>query len=115
QFGQEVANRVEDGVVTAARAPPDLGVGGEVLGLLRLVRGGHPVVPGGCQTEVRARQTAADQVSHYQLPLLPWPPPTLRPSSCRVQCRPVSRVFRSSPRGSPAPPRRQGTRHPGPW
>src|SRR5262249_43265770 len=42
ELGQEVADGVEDDVVTASRAPPDLLVAGEVLGLLRLVCGGHP-------------------------------------------------------------------------
>src|SRR4029078_9402751 len=42
EFRQEVADGVEDDVVTASGAPPDLLVTGGVLGLLRLVGGGHP-------------------------------------------------------------------------
>src|SRR5699024_4143684 len=49
QLGQEVAHRVEDRVVAAARAPAHLLVGGEVLGLLRFVGGGHPAQGGQLQ------------------------------------------------------------------
>jgi hypothetical protein len=58
---QKVAHRVEDDVVTATRAPADLLVTGEVLGLLRLVGGGHAVVLG---QDVRQSEIDADQVSH---------------------------------------------------
>ncbi len=61
QLGQEVAHRVEDDVVTATGAPADLLVTGEVLGLLRLVGGGHTVVLG---QHVRQPDIHADQVSH---------------------------------------------------
>src|SRR5271165_4652478 len=65
QLGQEVAHRVEDDVVTATGAPPDLLVAGEVLGLLRLVGGGHTVVLG---QHVRQSEIDADQVSHELAP-----------------------------------------------
>src|SRR4051794_26244260 len=64
EFGQEVADGVEDDVVTTTGAPPDLLVTGEVLGLLRLVGGRHPA-------DLRERGHAefrSDQVCHALAP-----------------------------------------------
>jgi hypothetical protein len=44
QLGQEVTDRVENDVVTAARAPADLLVTGEVLGLLLFLVVGTPLI-----------------------------------------------------------------------
>src|SRR5690606_35461680 len=61
EFRQEVADRVEDDVVTASGAPPDLLVAGEVLALLGLVGGGHP---GGLrQSRGNEPQISTDHVS----------------------------------------------------
>src|ERR1700739_3490279 len=61
QFRQEVANRVEDDVVAAARAPADLLVAGEILRLLRLVGGGYTA--GGGEAQI-----CADHASHALIP-----------------------------------------------
>ena len=117
ELGQEVADGVEDDVVTAARAPADLLVAGEVLGLLRLVGGGHPVgssVSLGVSAEVRAHQIAASRQSRCVT--------SSRSNRCRrhpgdhrlvlldLGQRPAQRGADDAGRS-----RRPGTRHPGPW
>src|SRR5882757_5065614 len=66
QLRQEVADGVEDDVVTAAGAPADFLVAGEVLGLLRLVRRRHRTdlrQTNRCEPEV-----GADHVRHAFTP-----------------------------------------------
>ena len=66
QLGQEVADGVEDDVVTAAGAPADLLVAGEVLRLLRLVRRRNQA---GLRRAASARQPdRSDQVRHAIAP-----------------------------------------------
>src|ERR1019366_5930210 len=65
QLGQEISHRIEDDVVAAAGAPTHFLIGGEVLGLLRLVGRGHAAVLG---QHVAQAQIRADQVSHALAP-----------------------------------------------
>src|SRR6202008_3702612 len=67
EFRQEVANRVEDDVITATGAPAHLLVAGEVLRLLRLVGGRHTA---GLRerSQPQIKVVRSDQVSHAFAP-----------------------------------------------
>lgn len=74
KLGQEAADGVEDDVVTAARAPAHLLIGGEVLRLLLLIGGRHQSIGG--QAKLQSVQAAGSvrgagfvqQVGHARSP-----------------------------------------------